>query len=332
MATPTKPALWLHPETRKWYAIWRQDGRPRRLSLRTGDRAIAFQKLDQFIAGLANPAPPKQVTVSEILRGYLKDRLPVVSSKATLQNTCNQIVKVIGNLAPEHISQTTANDYAKARHSAGVGDGTVIRELVTVRAALRWARREKWIIHEPEFRMPVRQPPPRDRYLTKEECRTLIRAATSPHIKLFLTLMLGTAARPGAILALTWDRVDFDSGIIDLGEDVGNKRKAVVPMNAMVRTALKEAWEVATSDNVIEYAGKPVKSIKTAFRKTLSAAEMTGVVPHTLRHTAATMMVAAGVAVAEVARMMGASEKMVEEVYGKHSPSYLKLASSALEL
>ncbi len=41
-------------------------------------------------------------------------------------------------------------------------------------------------------------------------------------------------------------------------------------------------------------------------------------------------MVMAGVPLAEVARMLGDSEAMVEKVYGKHSPDYLRRAADAL--
>lgn len=327
----THPHLWRDATRGYWHVDWFQGGRRRRLSLRTRDRAEAERKLDQFVAGLANPAPPKQVMLTDILAGYLRDRLPVVSSKLTLQNSCKQVEKVLGNLAPEHISQSTINGYAKTRASDGLLPGSIIRELVTLRAAMRWAVREKWILREAVFRMPVAQPQPRDRYLSRDEIQALLKASEdTPHLHLFLKLMLGTAARPGAILGLTWDRVDLDAGLINLGDSVGNKRKAVVPVNDMVRAALTEAWEVSTCRHVIAFRGRKVGSIKTAFRKAVARTKLTDVVPHTLRHTAATMMVMSGVPLVEVARMMGDSERIVERVYGKHSPSYLKRASSAL--
>ena len=47
-----------------------------------------------------------------------------------------------------------------------------------------------------------------------------------------------------AILGLTWQRVDFERGLIDLSDPsrpVTNKRRSVVPMNAMLRASLMEA-------------------------------------------------------------------------------------------
>jgi len=39
-----------------------------------------------------------------------------------------------------------------------------------------------------------------------------------------------------------------------------------------------------------------------------------------------------GVPLREVARLLGNSEKMVKEVYGKHSPDYLRRAVNALNV
>ncbi len=88
-------------------------------------------------------------------------------------------------------------------------------------------------------------------------------AATRPHVRLAIILLLGTAARVRAILDLTWDRCDFDRGMIHLRDPddaTPRKGRAVVPMNGMVRAALSEAREGALSNHVIEWAGKPVGS------------------------------------------------------------------------
>lgn len=65
-------------------------------------------------------------------------------------------------------------------------------------------------------------------------------ACAAPHIRLAVILLLGTAGRAGAILDLTWDRVDFDRGIINLrlADSATRKGRAVVQMNGMTRAAL----------------------------------------------------------------------------------------------
>ena len=59
---------------------------------------------------------------------------------------------------------------------------------------------------------------------------------------------------------------------------------------------------------LINYKGKPVKSIKTAWSKTLERAGINrNIRPYDLRHTFGTELVAAGVDIGTVSRLMGHS-------------------------
>ncbi|MEF9605363.1 tyrosine-type recombinase/integrase [Paracoccus sp. PXZ] len=60
-------------------------------------------------------------------------------------------------------------------------------------------------------------PQPRDRYLTRDEVERVLAAASAPHIRLAVLLMVTTAGRIGALLELTWDRVDLARRVIKLG-------------------------------------------------------------------------------------------------------------------
>jgi integrase len=124
--------------------------------------------------------------------------------------------------------------------------------------------------------------------------------------------------------------VDFPRGMIRFGGARGNKRRNPVPIADALRPYLLEARSGATTTHVLEHGGKPISSIKTGFNAACRRAQIQGVTPHTLRHTAATWMVEAGVPTAEVARFLGNTEKMIEKVYGKHSPNYLRSAARAL--
>ena len=204
-----------------------------------------------------------------------------------------------------------------------------MRQLSTLKAALRYAAGNRWIASLPVFRMPVRKPPPRDLWLTREQVATLLANAKSLHLRSFILLAVSTAARSGAILDLTWAQINFDEHLIDFGRGWGNKRRAIVPMNNDVCEALKIAKELAHTENVIEFNGKRIQSVKGAFWLLCSDCGIKAS-PHVLRHTAATWLVMDGVPLREVARLLGNSEQMVEEVYGKHSPDYLRRAVNSL--
>jgi integrase len=57
---------------------------------------------------------------------------------------------------------------------------------------------------------------------------------------------------------------------------------------------------------------------------------MSKVVPHTLRHTAATWLMQRGVPAWEAAGYLGMSTEMIERVYGHHSPEHLRKAAEAI--
>jgi len=316
-----------------WEVRWTEGGRTRSVSTRTRDRSGAAEWLDRFLAGRENPEPPTTPTILAILDAYRADREKEgVRSDHTLKNSCNQVAAILGKLLPEHLSQETIRRYANERKLAGRLPGTVLRELGTLRAALHWAKREKWITTAPDFRMPVKQPAPRDRWLTREEAAALLGACTTPHVRLFVLLALSTGARKEAIAELTWDRVDLARGIVDFGMGHGNKRRTVVPISGKALDEIRGAFEVRTTGYVLEWGGRSAGDVKIAFGKACRRAGLERVTPHVLRHTAATWMVMAGIELEEVARFLGTTKEMIERVYGKHSPEYLKEAAAALRL
>jgi integrase len=61
-------------------------------------------------------------------------------------------------------------------------------------------------------------------------------------------------------------------------------------------------------------------------RDIATAAGVSGVSPHVLRHTAATHMARRGVPLWTIAKVLANTLAMVERVYAKHSPDDLRVA------
>ena len=338
------PHLWLNKRAGSWYVVWREGNEAKRLSTGTDDSRKAQQYLANFLEGMANPSPPTVLTVGKVLDGYLEDRKWKIRSYATQVYACNALRRHLGLAEVGILTSKSLEVYAQKRFQEGVmrtvqgqqvrkdlSAGTIAREVQTLRAAMKWAHGARWIEGTIPLKMPVKAPPSRVRWLTKEEASALRGACTRFHLELCVMIALTTAARVGAILELTWDRVHMDRGIIDFGKGHGNKNRAIVPIGENLRTMLEQASELRRSTHVVEWEGKPIASIKTAYNGAVDRAKLDSSVNiHTLRHTAATWMVQAGIPLAQVARMMGDSEKMVEKVYGHHAPGYLKNAVGAL--
>lgn len=144
-------------------------------------------------------------------------------------------------------------------------------------------------------------------------------------------LALHTAARASAILRLGWTRADLERRRIGYGEGVGNKRRVrAIPISDGLLEALLAARGLAQSGHVVEFAGKPVASVRTGFEAACRRAGLAGVTPHVLRHTAATWMAQDGVPMWDVAGFLGTTLDVATRMYAKHSPEHLRRAASAI--
>lgn len=323
-----------------YYVQWWQNGRARRLSARTTDKSAAGRFLAQIRAGYQVEARPECPTIRDIVNAYERDRSADVASN-TLKFVCDMLRRhdALADLPANMLGKAQVRAYLTARRKEGRGgasakfskarkplsDGTLIRELTTLRAALNWAEREGWIDRVPHIEMPPR-PAARERWLTGVEARLLLSCCEADHMRMFVTLALHTAARAGAILSLRWDQVDLERRRIDFGAGNGRKRRAKVPIDDILFQALTEQNEIRTCETVVEYRGEPVASVKTGFRAAAKRAHLSDVTPITLRHTAATWMMQAGMSPTLVAAFLGNTAEMVEKVYGHHHPDYLKEA------
>jgi integrase len=302
-------------------------GNPRkRVATGTDDRGRAEAIAGELWRRLNRPA---QERVADLWEPYKADRIASGASKSRLESLWRQIEPSFGYKLGRAITKADCRDYAAKRKREGKSNSTVKTELEALRACLRWH-------YGKEAPQIVAPPPskPRERYLTKDERDRLLEHIETPHARLFVILALTTGARMGAILDLTWDRVDLKRGTIDFnppGRDKSNKRRTVVPINSRARTALEEAREGALTDNVIEYAGKPVASVKRAIA---AAARRSGVPcsPHVFRHTAAVWMAEADVPMEKIAQYLGhTSTRITYATYARFSPRFMADAAKALD-
>jgi len=245
------------------------------------------------------------------------------------------ILPVFGAMKPSAIMPEDCRAYAKARAKVGRKPGTVCTELAHLRVCLAWAVKSRIIATAPHIERPT-LPPPKERHLSRAEASKVIAAAIAPHVRLFIILAISTAARAAALLELKWDRVDFERGLIVLGDPDRTQRqkgRATVPMTQTARGALSAAKAGAVSDFVIEHGGDAIKSIRKGVSEAARRAKVEGVTPHVLRHTAAVWMAEDGVRMEEIAAYLGHSDASItQRVYARFSPNHLKTAAASLEM
>ena len=314
----------------RFVVTWADGGSRRRyrLAARTRKEAEA-EALDV----IRRQTLPRGALTIATLWGAYADHLGDRPTGLNMASQGKAVLPHFGALRPDQITKADCDAYTAIRRAAGKSDGTTHTELGYLRATMAWAQKNGLI----ERAAPVHAPPkpaPKDRWLTHDEIRRLMAAEAEPHIRLAIVLLLATAARTGAILDLTWDRVDMERGQINLRLDADGPRKgrAIVPINGMARAALTAARAAAMSDHVVEWAGGGIKSILKGFTATAARAGLAGVSPHVLRHTAAVHMVAGGVPMHKVSQYLGHSNTIItERVYGRFAPDHLRDAAEVLD-
>ena len=314
-------------------AEWWEDGKRHRRSLGTNDRLAAQVAFERFKT-LRAENPEKPVTVEQCWTGY-RETLDGRPAHATMGHEWKALEPAFGAKVATFITEEDCRLYAAQRRAKGRKDGTVWTELGRLRMALVWASKKNLISKPPHIWRP-KPGPARDKSLTRDQARAVVDACVFPHVKLFVILALTTAGRSAALLGLTWDRVNFASGLIQLSDPTRGatkKGRATVPINEWAAPYLQEAKAGAVSPYVIEWGGRRVLSIKKGIKAAGERAGVPWVSPHVFRHSAARFMAEDGVPMPEIAAYLGHSDsRITERVYAKFAPTYLRRAGASLNL
>lgn len=323
-------------------ATWRDEDGPHRYRLgRAASESEARSLLDTFAHTKAKTvAADSGQTVGRLFAAYRKDRSADGKLVAAFDWSWKALAPTFDRMSPEHVTADICRLYAKRRVRDGVQAGTIWTELTRLRSALNWAAKRKLIGYPPPYVWVPTKPESRSKVLTEEEIGRLLDACVMPHVRLFVILALCTGARTAALLELTWDRINFEAGTINLKRvEPANpllkqvrKGRAVVPMNATARAVLSQAKAETISDYVIEWNGDRIKKIRKGFEEACRRAELTGVTPHDLRRTVATKADEAGMDWNRIARLLGHASVASGKAYRHPRPEALQPVADVLEL
>lgn len=247
-------------------------------------------------------------------------------------------VKIIGRTVTEHFwddpypatwKRAQSRGYTAARLERGVVSASARKELAILGAALRHDVKEERLEKAP----PIELPPgsePRKRFLSEEEIRAVFRQPMSRRLRMFFRLAFATAARSRAIEELTWDRVDFEKGLIDYyvpGTRRTKKRRAVVPIADDLLRHLENARAWPDRDDwVIGLGDRGVcSSTYHEAKRVMIAAGISerGVARHVARKTFASHALLHKVPIAHVAAVLGDTVMTTERAYSFLKPEAL---------
>jgi integrase len=277
----------------------------------------------------------------------LRERAPHTRNPSFIAATAEPILVWWGTKTLADIRGATCRDYVawrtsqrirRRKQARQVSEATARHDLKTLRAAIRYYHGEYGPLPaEPRVTLPD-TPAAKDRWLTKAEAARFVRAAHrlgAKHVLRFLLIGLRTATRNTALLSLRWmpstsgGWIDVDRGLVyraASGQALTKKRQppARIPAKLLPWLRRWRARDAALGHTyVINYDGKGVGKLRRSWATVRAAAGLgADVTPHTLRHTAVTWEMQAGVPAWEVAGWAGMTVEMVDRTYGHHAPDF----------
>lgn len=315
----------------------------KRVSLRTADFEEAKRRLDDWFVLEHQQSSEKidEVTIASIFARYFTKHASKLKTAKSYQLMLDYWLDFHGAAT---LSEATGLSQQEAflswLQNKKVLSANTISKVITVgKAALNWAYKRGEIARLPYIEMvKVPQPDPKGRHLEVSEVAKLLTLAEHRHLKLFLLLLIGTAARPRAIYDLRFDQIDFEQNLIDLNPKgrvaSRNKRRPVVKLPAQLKPVLQAEQLASETDAVISYNGEAIKSLRTTWRKLRTKAQLDEqVMLYSFRRTMARYMRIKGVPAWELAEQLGhrSTGYQITEIYTSHSPDYLEGAVSAIE-
>lgn len=355
--------LWLRPARRRGdvleRAVWiiRDGGRDQSTGCGAGDREEAERRLAAYIA--AKYAPERrdrdlaQIPIGDVVNIYLNDVVAGQVQPAKAARRADQLLAWWGEKTLDEVTGANCRAYAAARGNTGGSR----RDLQDLAAAINHHAKEG--LHRGQVRVAL---PPRgearQRWLTRAEAARLLWTCWRTrevqngkptdkrplrHLARFLLLGLYTGSRPGDVLRASWlpgphrSHVDLGLGVFHRRPDGASetaKRQPSVKLAPRLMAHLRR-WrrldEAEGRAHVVMFDGAPVLSVKTGLNRACILAGLdAGVTAYTLRHTAASWLVAKGLPTRLIADFLGTSEPMILKHYGHLAPDYQDAAASAI--
>jgi integrase len=296
--------------------------------------------------------PEQGLTVAKLCRDWLARGLPGNLSENTRYQyrwaVETHIVPALGAARVVNLTPQDVDDFLRTKAAAGKSRRTLtVLRMVLVRA-LRFGERWGKVARNVAALVEIPDAPSKlGRSLTLEEARSLLTAAASERLEALWVTGLLVGLRPGELLALGWDDVDLEAGTLqvrralhrgadnrlylgqvktrtsrralDLPAPVVEAMRAHRARQAVERLAAGAAWDDLGLVFCTE-VGTPIdpSNLRRSLSKLTTRAGLGHWHPHELRHSAASLLSAAGVPLEDIADLLGHSSPTVTAQVYRH--------------
>lgn len=340
-------SLFRRSRDNRWVAmVTMPTGRRRSASAASKTEGVALLRelLRQRDAEVAQD--PRRLRVGPYLRTWLADHEPPKLAPATWRKHESIIrVHLLPALGHRFLSELSVADIRGfLDHRNGRDPQTQRHHRATLRRALADAVRDGLVSRNvAALAEPPRMARKRVRVLEPEQVRRLIDGTRGDRLHAYWALAATTGLRQAEMLALTWDDIEGSTVHVTRtlhwldGVPVRDKPKTEasvrdVPIPPVTLAALREHRRMQLEERAAQGAlgkdglvfvtvtGLPIQgsNLMPPFRKALARLNLPPVTIHSLRHSAATALIAAGYPIAKVAAVMGHSSSRVTEMVYSH--------------
>jgi integrase len=348
------------------YWVYTAEG-PKRRYVSAKTRQECAKKLTKAMAdrdgGLIFDAG--SLTVGDYLEGWLKDAESTVR-RSTFEGyeyaVRPHIVPALGRIKLKDLTPAHLRSFYRDRLDSGRAPSTVHKLHVVLHKALKAAVADGLIprnaaagLKLPRITREEIDP------LTEEEARRLLETASGDRLEALYVLALNTGMRQGELLALKWDDVDLERGVLRvrrtlthvdkafvLGEPKTKNSRRTIRLTTSAVTALRahlsrQLEEMERMGSLYRPGGlifatesgtliNPSNLRNRSFKPLLKRAGLPPARFHDLRHTCATLLLGRDVNAKVVSEMLGHSSISITlDIYSHLLPDMQEKAAKALE-
>jgi integrase len=274
-----------------------------------------------------------KMMLSEAIKKVYEERWKDNKDSKGALDRANNIVSIIGDIPLKMVNEDTARCFITSLEEKGLEPGTINRYLACLKTILKHLRQPYDI-----FKM-KKERKGRIRVLSAEEELTVVNLLRNTNHSIrrqfyynvadLLEVLVDTGCRLSEILNLHFDDVDFESNLISIWYNKGDRPRSI-PMTERVKRLLKyrRHIDIEKPFSLTKYqADKAWEWV----RKEMGLENESDFVIHSLRHTCATRLVNNDIDLYVVKEWLGHSSIQVTEKYAHLAPRKLSLALKALE-
>lgn len=306
----------------------------------------------------------RHLTVAALAEEWLRHRSGELSSSTLEVRTWAVRQHLVPAVGARRVRQLSAEDVSLFLQDLALA-GYARASLEKVRGGLvqvlRHAERQGLVARNVAALVPTPAGPRAEgRSLTVEQARTLLEAAHGHPLEAAFVLGLTCGLRPGELLGLTWEDVDLDQGVLRVSRAVSrvggsvqlgptktasSRRQLRLPVGALDalrqhrsrqlarQELMGERWQdlglvfPTSRGTLLDPA-----NLRRALRTVTEKAGLGRWHPHELRHSAASLLSAAGVPLEEIADVLGhASTRVTSATYRHRTTPTVEAGAGPME-